>query len=116
MRKLVLLAAALALLSLPALSQSRTGQTDLKTVTGKVVDAQDQPVQKAVVHLKNTKTLVIKTYITEPDGSFRFSALSPNVDYEIYAQQNGDRSDTKTISAFDNHKQVTFTLKIRAGK
>ena len=62
MRKLVLLTAALALVSLPVLGQSGGSQTELKTVTGKVVNVQDKPVQKAVVHLKNTKTLVIKTF------------------------------------------------------
>jgi hypothetical protein len=69
-----------------------------------------------VVHLKNTRTLAIKTYITEPDGSYRFSALSPNVDYELYAEYQGGHSDTKTLSAFDNRKQVTMTLKIKAAR
>jgi Carboxypeptidase regulatory-like domain len=82
------------------------GEGDLRTIIGHVLNAQDQPVQKAVVHLKNTRTLAIKTYITEPDGSYRFSALSPNVDYELYAESNGQRSDTKTLSAFDNRKQI----------
>jgi Carboxypeptidase regulatory-like domain len=85
----------------------------VRSVTGHVVNAQDQPLPKAVVHLKNTRTLAIKTYITEPDGSYRFSALSPNVDYELYAEYQGGHSDTKTLSAFDNRKQVTVTLKIR---
>jgi Carboxypeptidase regulatory-like domain len=89
---------------------------ELRTVAGHVLNAQDQPLQKAVVHLKNTRTLAIKTYITEPDGSYRFSALSPNVDYELYAEYQGGHSDTKTLSAFDNRKQVTMTLKIKTAK
>lgn len=91
-------------------------QSQLRTVIGKVLNADNQPLQKAVVHLKNTRTLAIKTYITEADGSYRFSALAPNVDYEIYAEHNGDRSDTKTLSAFDNRTQLTVTLKIKSGK
>lgn len=89
---------------------------ELRSVTGHVLNAQDQPLQKAVVHLKNTRTLAIKTYITEPDGSYRFSALSPNVDYELYAEYNGGHSDTKTLSAFDSRKQVTMTLKIKTAR
>lgn len=85
----------------------------LRSVSGKVVGGQDQPLARAVVHLKNTKTLVIRTYITESDGTYRFSALSPNVDYEIFADQDGVRSDTKTVSAFDNRKDLTLTLRIR---
>jgi len=89
---------------------------DLRTLSGRVVTAQEQPLTKAVVYLKNTRTLAIKTYITEPDGSFRFTALSPNVDYEVYAEAQGARSDTKTLSAFDNRKQATITLKVHSGK
>jgi hypothetical protein len=92
------------------------GEGALRMVSGHVVDSQNQPLHKAVVHLKNTRTLVIKTYITEPDGSYRFSALSPNVDYELYADYEGERSGTKTLSAFDNRKQVTLTLKIKTSK
>jgi Carboxypeptidase regulatory-like domain len=88
-------------------------ESDLRTVQGHVLNAQEQPVQKAVVHLKNTRTLAIKTYITEPDGSYRFSALSSNVDYELYAESDGQRSDTKTLSAFDSRKQITMTLKLK---
>jgi hypothetical protein len=88
----------------------------LRMVSGRVVDSQDQPLHKAVVHLKNTRTLAIKTYITEADGSYRFSALSPNVDYELYAEYQGERSGAKTLSAFDNRKQVTVTLKVKTSK
>lgn len=113
-RKAVVFAVmALMLVRLPALAQNNQ---EMRSVSGKVLNAQDQPLTKAVVHLKNTKTLVIKTYITEPDGTYRFSALSPNVDYEIYAERDGQRSDTKTLSAFDNRKQLTVTLKIRSEK
>jgi hypothetical protein len=112
-RRAAVFAMLLVLVSLPALAQK---DQDLRSVTGKVLNGQDQPLTKAVVHLKNTKTLVIKTYITEPDGTYRFSALSPNVDYEIYAEKDGSRSDTKTLSAFDNRKQLTVTLKIHSEK
>jgi hypothetical protein len=112
-RKIALCTIMLMLVSLPALAQR---DQEMRSVSGKVLSAQEQPLQKAVVHLKNTKTLVIKTYITEPDGTYRFSALSPNVDYEIYAEKEGQRSDTKTLSAFDNRKQLTVTLKIHSEK
>ncbi|HEY6248343.1 MAG TPA: carboxypeptidase-like regulatory domain-containing protein [Candidatus Angelobacter sp.] len=88
-------------------------QDRTRTLTGRVFDRQDQPLEKAVVYLKNTKSLVVKTYITDPDGSYRFPALSPNVDYEVYAEHNGARSDTKTLSAFDSRKVVNITLRVK---
>jgi carboxypeptidase family protein len=90
------------------------GAQAMRTVTGHVLNRADQPLHGAVVYIKNTKTLAIKTYISEPDGSYRFSALSPNVDYELYADYQGARSDTKTLSAFDNRKQLDVTLRIRS--
>lgn|SRR5512146_60767 len=105
------LAAACAVACL-VVAQGRASQA-VRTLSGHVVDSANQPLYKAVVYLKNTKTLVIRTYITEKDGSYRFSALSPNVDYEVYANHQGDRSETKTLSGFDNRRQVDFTLRIR---
>lgn len=84
-----------------------------RTLTGHVFDRQDQPLARAVVYLKNTKSLAVKTYISENDGSFRFPDLSPNVDYEVYAEHEGARSETKTLSAFDSRKQVNLTLRIK---
>lgn len=107
----------LALTLLVFIQQSATAQQDhVRTLTGHVFDSQNQALQKAVVYLKNTKTLAVKTYISEADGLYRFPALSPSVDYEVYAQFNGARSDTKTLSAFDSHKQATINLEIHTGK
>lgn len=89
------------------------GAQGARNLAGHVISSANQPLHGAVVYLKNTKTLAIKTYISEPDGSYRFSALSPNVDYEVYADYQGAHSDTKTLSAFDNRKQVEITLRIR---
>ena len=91
----------------------RGGQGEMRTLVGHVLDDREQPLQKAVVYLKNTKNLAIKTYISEPDGTFRFSGLAPNIDYEVYAEHEGSRSDTKTLSGFDSRRQVNITLKIK---
>lgn len=84
-----------------------------RTLNGHVLDRRDDPISKAIVYLKNTRSLAVKTYITEADGSYHFPALSPNVDYEVYAEHHGARSDTKTLSAFDNRKLVDYTLRVK---
>lgn len=109
----VLCAVSFALSPEPQFGRSKDPQDRTRTLTGRVFDRQDQPLEKAVVYLKNTKSLVVKTYITDPDGSYRFPALSPNVDYEVYAEHNGARSDTKTVSSFDNRKIVNITLRVK---
>jgi hypothetical protein len=95
-------------------TEQRGSQSEFRTLTGHVVGGQNEPLQKAVVYLKNTKTLAIKTYISEADGSYRFSGLAPNVDYEVYAEHEGAHSDTKTLSGFDNRKQASITLKMHS--
>ena len=91
----------------------RGGQGEARTLVGHVVDDREQPLAKAIVYLKNTKNLAIKTYISEPDGTSRFSGLAPNIDYEVYAEHEGSRSDSKTLSGFDSRRQVNITLKIK---
>jgi hypothetical protein len=83
-------------------------------LTGKVLDKHDSPVVSAVVYITNTRTRTIKTYIVGPDGAYRFPALSPDIDYEIYAQFNGHKSDTKTLSQFDNRSQINIDLRLDA--
>ena len=96
-----------------AAAADKNQQDQLRSLTGHVIDRQEQAVPKAIVYLKNTKTLLVKTYIADSDGTYRFPALSPNVDYEVYAEFNGARSDTKTLSSFDNRKQFNVTLRIK---
>jgi hypothetical protein len=81
---------------------------------GKVLDKQDNPLPDAVVYVTNTRTRAVNTYIVGADGSYRFPALSTAVDYEVYAQYKGQKSDTKTVSQFDDRKQVNIILRIDA--
>ena len=83
-----------------------------RLLTGKVLDKHDNPVVDAVVYLSNTRTHTVTTYIIGPDGTYRFPELSPNVDYELYAQYKGQKSDTKTVSQFDDRKQINIVLRI----
>ncbi|HEY3768361.1 MAG TPA: carboxypeptidase-like regulatory domain-containing protein [Candidatus Angelobacter sp.] len=99
-----------------AAAEQRGSHDESRTLIGHVLSAQGPPQQKAIVYLKNTRTLAIKTYISEADGGFRFSGLAPNIDYEVYAEHEGSHSDIKTLSGFDSRKEVTVTLKIHSGK
>jgi len=83
-----------------------------RLLIGKVLDHADNPLPGSVVYLNNTRTQAVKTYIVGEDGSYRFPALSPNIDYQIYAQNKGRKSDTKTLSSYDSRTQVNIVLKI----
>ena len=97
--------------ALPTASAQKQKQVG-RLLYGKVLDAHDNPLKDAVVYVTNTRTRAIKTYIVGADGTYRFPALSTAVDYEVYAQYNGRKSDTKSVSQFDDRPQVYLDLKV----
>jgi hypothetical protein len=102
-----------AVMAAPAQLFGRESKQDkTRLLTGKVLDGSDNPLPNAVVYLTNTHTRSIKTYIVGPDGAYRFPALQPSLDYEVYAQYDNRKSGTKTVSQFDDRTQVYISLKI----
>ncbi len=102
-------------LAAPAQLFGRDSKQDkTRLLTGKVLDGGDNPLPNAVVFLTNTHTRSVKTYIVGPDGAYRFPALQPSTDYEVYAQYDNRKSGTKTVSQFDDRQQVYISLKVNA--
>ena len=93
-------------------SPDKKEKTVGRLLFGKVLDPQDNPLPDAVVYVTNTRNRTVKTYIVGPDGTYRFPALSTAVDYEVYAQCKGHKSETKSVSQFDDRPQVYLDLKV----
>ena len=87
-------------------------QTVQRIVSGKISDKANQPIKNAVVYLKDDRTLAVKSFISDDTGGYRFGQLSQNTDYEVWAEADGKKSGTKTISSFDSRNNVTMNLKI----
>jgi len=111
------MAIALALLlgAWPSLAQKK-GTDQTRSVEGVVSAADDTPVNGAVVQLKNTKTLQIRSFITQTGGTYYFHGLSADVDYELKADFSGASSPTKTLSTFDTRKSAVINLKLNPKK
>jgi hypothetical protein len=90
--------------------------TTQKVVQGKVIGSNDQPLSEAIVYLKNGKTGDIKSFITTPDGGYRFGQVSGASDYDLWAAYQGKKSATKPVSSFDSRKVVNYELKVDTGK
>ena len=98
-----------------ALAQDSKSQ--LRTVRGVVSEkASEAPVPSAVVFLKNTRNNDVRSYISDPEGNYRFSGLDPNVDYEVHAEKDGAKSTTRTVSSFDSKKEIVLNLKLEKKK
>jgi len=87
-------------------------ETQLRSVRGVVSDKSDKPVQNSVVFLKNLRTNMVISHFTDAEGSYRFTGLDPNVDYEIHAEANDERSASRTVTSLDSRKEITLNLKL----
>jgi hypothetical protein len=102
----------LTLASVAGATPDKKEKSNGRLVLGKVLDHQDSPLPDAIVYLTNTRTRAVKTYIVGQDGTYRFPALSTAIDYEIYAQYKDRKSDTKSVSQFDDRSEVYLDLRI----
>jgi Carboxypeptidase regulatory-like domain len=93
-------------------AQDKKREAQLRTVRGVVADKSDNPLSGSVVFLKNVRTNSVRSSYTDDTGSYRFSGLDPNADYELHAEKEGAKSTTRTISSFDSRKDIVLNLKI----
>ena len=94
----------------PASYAQNLGQ---RTVNGGVVDGNSKPVPGATVFLKNTKTKSIRSYTSSNDGRFRFAQVTMTDDYDLWAEKDGKKSTTKTVSSWDARKDFISDLKLK---
>jgi hypothetical protein len=94
------------------MGQDKKHEAQLRTVRGVVADKSDSPVSGSVVFLKNVRTNSVRSSYTDDSGSYRFSGLDPNADYELHAEKDGAKSPTRTVSSLDSRKDIVLNLKI----
>jgi Carboxypeptidase regulatory-like domain len=111
-KAVALLVCMLCVLSLAALAE-KDPNANLRILIGQVMNSDTSaPLPEAVVYLKNNSTQSVHTYIADKDGNYRFTNLSPDVDYQVYADYKGHKSDPKTLSQFDSRKSPTINLRV----
>lgn len=109
---MLVVAVAAAQLPTPQFRQVKERAPQTRTLTGMVSNQHGTPLSDSVVYLTDTRTMGVKTYIVGKDGVYRFPALSPNIDYQVYAQYQSRRSDTKTLSSFDSRPNAVINLRV----
>jgi hypothetical protein len=117
-----ILGATLGIFAIPALAgvganaATATKVPKPRSVEGIVRNKSGAPVQGAVVYLKDTRSLAVKSYLSDDGGQFHFRQLSLEEDYDLWAELHGDRSKIKSISHFKSTPDLHYTLKIDTGK
>jgi hypothetical protein len=91
---------------------AKAREAKLRTIRGSVIDKDENPVPESIVYLKNLRSQSVKTYIADSSAQYRFSGLDPNADYELHAEKGDASSALRTISNFDNRKDMELTLKL----
>lgn len=95
---------------LPLAQAQNLGQ---RVVMGSVVDADSAAIAGATVFLRNSKTKSIRSYTSSKDGRFRFAQVNMAEDYDLWAEKDGRKSATKTVSSWDARKEFETELKIK---
>jgi hypothetical protein len=94
-------------------SVARAQNLGQRSVAGTVLDANSNPVAGATVFLKNQKTKAIRSYTSDKDGRFHFAQVNMVEDYDLWAERDGHKSPTKTVSSWDARKEFETELKLK---
>lgn len=84
-----------------------------RVVSGIVTDANSAVLAGATVFLKDIKDKTIRSYTTDAKGRFRFTQVNMVEDHELWAEKDGKKSPTKTVSSWDTRKEFDTELKIK---
>jgi hypothetical protein len=84
-----------------------------RVVSGAVLGADSQPVVGATVFLKNEKTKAIRSYTSTDMGHYYFAQVNMAEDYDLWAEKNGKKSETKTVSSWDSRTTFVSDLKLK---
>src|SRR2546422_5326630 len=105
------------LVSLPVYSQAfprprRDTGPKPKNVHGIVQDLRGAPLTGARVFLRDMKTKVVRTLETDQNGEYKVFALTPTVDYELYAEFKGKESEKEFVSSFLNREDNVLNFQL----
>ncbi len=86
-----------------------------ETVSGLVVDDDENGISGAAVTLKDLGTGKTEAIYSEADGQYKFSGLDPHHDYQIQASFNGLTSETREVLSVETRRDLVLDLTISAG-
>lgn len=98
------------LIAPPAAQAQNIGQ---RVVEGKVIDDSSAAVDGATIFLRNLKTKSIRSYTSSDGGRFRFTQVNKAEDYDLWAEKDGKKSATKSVSSWDSRADFECELRLK---
>jgi hypothetical protein len=93
--------------------QAQAQNLGQRNVSGSVVEGNSAAVAGATVFLRNVKTKSIRSYTSSSNGRFRFAQVNMTDDFDLWAEKDGKKSATKTVSSWDARKEFECELKMK---
>jgi hypothetical protein len=92
--------------------EERREEANSRTVQGLVTGADEKPIAGAVVQLKDMRSLQVRSFITQDDGTYHFSGLKGDIEYQVTAKSGDVSAGPKTLSIFDSRKEAILNFKL----
>lgn len=100
---------ALAACTIPAVHTQQ-----MRTLSGVVTDQNGHPLIGAVVQIEDTHTLLIRSFMTNSQGEYRFRMLYSDVDYKLHASYRDHSSREKSLSKFSGRSGPVINLVVHS--
>jgi hypothetical protein len=84
-----------------------------RKISGTVTNTEAEPVHGATVFLRNLKTKTIRSFTSLANGHFQFAQVNKAEDYDLWAEKDGKKSATKTVSSWDARTDFVADLKLK---
>jgi hypothetical protein len=95
-----------------ALITASFAQEQTGSITGKIVDQNDEPLPGVTVNLSGPSLMGIRTFVSTEVGNFRFPAIPPGRDYVIAAEMSGFQTAERTGIIVSVGKTITVDIQL----
>ena len=59
-----------------------------------------------------SRSLQVRSFITQDDGTYHFSGLKGDIEYQLTAKAGDGSAGPKTLSIFDSRKEAILNFKL----
>src|SRR5712692_622157 len=97
--------------------EPKVDKSRLRDLKGVVKDDANQPVESAIVQLKDLKTGKVVEFVTKKDGAYLFYDTNMDIDYQLTATRDGFSAPVKKkVTKYDSRKPAVLNFELERKK